>query len=159
MLLGRASVEPERDEGKKDVGHPNRETGRPTGVGGERSGHGLQHDVGKGERQTDADARTHAAFALFARDGNTDERKNERGEGRCEAFMVFYFESADAGCAAQALSVDEGTEFRHPHGFLHAFDVEKILRLHDNCRIELLSALDLLARAAKGALHVAVERP
>ena len=145
MLLGRASVEPERDEGKKDVGHPNRETGRPTGVGGERSGHGLQHDVGKGERQTDADARTHAAFALFARDGNTDERKNERGEGRCEAFMVFYFESADAGCTAEALSVDEGAEFRHSHGFLHAFDVEKILRLHDNCRIELLSALDLLA--------------
>ena len=73
--------------------------------------------------------------------------------------MVFDFESADAGGAAQALAIDEGAEFRHGHGFLHAFDVEKVFRLHDNRGIELISALDLLARAAKGALHVAVEGP
>ena len=51
-------------EGEEDVWHPCRYDGWKAGVDGEGGRHGLQHDVGEAENQTDAKVQAHSALAL-----------------------------------------------------------------------------------------------
>ncbi len=157
--LGGAAVEHRCDEGENDVGQPHGEHGGPSGIDGKGGRYRLEQDVGEAQRDAHADARAHAALALLARQAHADERQDEGGEGGGEAFVVLHFKRAHAGCSAQFLAVDELVEFGHCHGFLLSAHVEKVLGLHHDDGVELLSAFQFLAHPFQRADFVLPQCP
>ena len=145
LLLRCTAIEHTSNDGEQDVGYPHREHGRPARVDGKSGRDGLEKDVGETQGNAGADAGTHAALALFARQCDADEGEDEGGKGGGKAFVIFHLKRADACCAAQFLPVDELVELRQRHCFLLVAHKEEVLGLHHDDGVEFGSAFQFLA--------------
>ena len=76
-LLRSAFVAPGGNEGEDDVGHPHRQHGRPSGIDGKGAGDGLEHNVGEGQCQSDANGGPFSTLAFLGGEGNSDKCKDE----------------------------------------------------------------------------------
>ena len=159
LLLRRALVEHEGDDGEHDVGNPYGQGGREAGIRREGGRHRLEHDVAETERQTGTQRHAHAAFPLLRGQRHAYEREDEGGEGGGESFVVFHLEGIDALHAAQFLLVDKFGQFGQRQRLLLILDIEEVGGLHHDDGVERGVCADFLAHAFEGADADVPQRP
>lgn len=159
LLFRSLPIEKIGHNGEHHVGCPCREHRWCAGIDGKRGRNGLEHDVAETQGQTETQIEPHAALALARREREADDREDERGEGGGNALVVFHLILHHVARSAVDLLGDVFAQFGTGECLLLAFGIDKVGRLHEDDRVFLGTAGDVLLESLQLALLPVAHTP
>ena len=148
-------IEAYGDEGEEDIGQPRGKHRWPVALDGKGGRDGLEHDVGGGQCQTDAEGAAHAALALAEREEEANGGEDEGGEGVGIALVVLHQIDLDIAGTTQFLPLHILQQFVVGERLLVVFGHHEVLGFHVDDAVDIAFGGDVLAQSLEGAdLHI-----